>query len=58
MRIGKLSKRNTFNLLVLIMIVGGITGFIYEEIFYYFDCNAEDKSGKLTFLAIWILKMN
>ena len=45
MRIGKLSKRNTFNLLVLIMIVGGITGFIYEEIFYYFDLGELVKRG-------------
>ena len=41
----KLSKRNIFNLLVLIMIVGGISGFIYEEIFYYFDLGQLVKRG-------------
>lgn len=40
-----LSKRNVFNLLVLIMIIGGITGFIYEEIFYYFDLGYLVKRG-------------
>ena len=41
----KLSKRNVFNLLVLVMIIGGITGFIYEEIFYYFDLGQLVKRG-------------
>ena len=45
MRIGNLSKIDTFNLLVLIMIIGGITGFIYEEIFYYFDLGYLVKRG-------------
>ena len=41
----KLSKRNIFNLLVLILIIGGITGFIYEEVFYYFDLGKLVKRG-------------
>lgn len=41
----KLSKRNVFNLLVLVMIIGGITGFVYEEIFYYFDLGQLVKRG-------------
>lgn len=45
MRISNLSKRNTFNLLVLIMIIGGIIGFIYEEIFYYFELGELVKRG-------------
>ena len=40
-----LSKKDTINLLILIMIISGILGFIYEEIFYYFDLGHLVKRG-------------
>ena len=40
-----LTKQEVFNTLVLIMIIGGVIGFIYEEIFYYFDLGYLVKRG-------------
>lgn len=40
-----LSKREIINLYILIMIISGIVGFIYEEIFYYFDLGYLTKRG-------------
>ena len=41
----KLSKKDTFNMYVLIMIFSGILGFIYEEIFYLIDLGYLVKRG-------------
>ena len=40
-----LSKRENINLYILIMIISGIIGFIYEEIFYFFDLGYLTKRG-------------
>ena len=44
-RIDKLSTRDSINLYILIMIFGAVFGFIYEEIFYYFDLGYLVKRG-------------
>ena len=41
----KLSRKDIIHLLLLIMILSGIFGFIYEEIFYYFDLGYLVKRG-------------
>ena len=40
-----LSKKSTFNLLILIMIISSVLGFVYEEIFYYIDLGYLVKRG-------------
>ena len=45
MNLFDLDKRNTFNIFVLIMIFSGISGFIYEEIFYLIDLGYLVKRG-------------
>ena len=45
LKIDRLSTRNSINLLILIMIFGAVFGFIYEEIFYYFDLGYLVKRG-------------
>ena len=44
-RIDKLSTRDSINLYILIMIFGAVFGFIYEEVFYYFDLGYLVKRG-------------
>ena len=41
----KLSTRDSVNLLILVMIFGGVFGFIYEEIFYFIDLGYLVKRG-------------
>ena len=43
--IEELSRREKFNLIFLIMIISGIAGFIYEEIFYLIDLGYLVKRG-------------
>lgn len=40
-----LKKRDIINLYILIIVISGIIGFIYEEIFYYFDLGYLVKRG-------------
>ncbi len=41
----ELNKKNIFNVYILIFVLSGIIGFIYEEIFYYFDLGYLVKRG-------------
>ena len=37
MKLFNLDKKSTISILMLSMVIGGICGFIYEEIFYLID---------------------